>query len=150
VVKQAARVPLHSKAPCGRLNPASPRSLKRIAGPNQSGAPPPFQSPLSDSINEKYGQYPQQAHFPTLLGQAFTALGLSTPQTSPQPGEPPQRRIERALYEAGCAVNALRNKSGTGQGRPFLPKLSDDEARAAVQLIGIISGLLLRTLKKNP
>ena len=101
-------------------------------------------------ISEKYGQYSPQANFPTLLGQAFTALGLSTPQTSPQPGESPQRRVERSLYEAGCAVNALRNKIGTGHGRPFLPSLSDDEARAAVQLVGIVSGLLLRALKSNP
>ena len=98
-------------------------------------------------ITEKYGQYPQQAHFPTLLRQAFTILGLATPQTPPQPGESPHRRVERSLYEAGCAVNALRNKTGTGHGRPFLPGLSDDEARSAVQLIGIISGLLLRSLK---
>jgi hypothetical protein len=101
-------------------------------------------------ITEKYGQYPQQANFPTLLGQAFTILGLSTPHIPVQPGESPQRRVERALYEAGCAVNALRNKAGTGHGRPFLPTMSDDESRAAVQLIGIIAGLLLRTLKKSP
>jgi hypothetical protein len=54
------------------------------------------------------------------------------------------------LYEAGCAVNALRNKTGTGHGRPFVPSVSDDEARAAVQLIGIVSRLLLRALKKTP
>lgn len=101
-------------------------------------------------ITEKYGQYSQQANFPTLLGQAFTVLGLATPQTPPQPSESPHRRVERSLYEAGCAVNALRNRTGTGHGRPFLPSLSDDEARSAVQLIGIISGLLLRALKKNP
>jgi hypothetical protein len=100
-------------------------------------------------INERFGQYPQHAHFPTILGQAFTALGLATPQTPSQPGEAPQRRMERALYEAGCAVNLLRNKTGTGHGRPFLAILSDDEARVAVQLVGVISGLLLRTLK-NP
>ena len=101
-------------------------------------------------IAEKYGQYPHQANFPTLLGQAFTALGLATPQTPPQAGESPQRRVERAMYEAGCAVNALRNRAGTGHGRPFLSTLSGDEARAAVQLMGIISGLLLRALKNNP
>jgi hypothetical protein len=101
-------------------------------------------------ITEKYGHYSHQDNFPTLLGQAFTALGLATPHTPPQPGEPPQRRVERSLYEAGCAVNALRNKAGTGHGRPFLPALSDDEARSAIQLMGIIAGLLLRSLKKHP
>jgi Abortive infection C-terminus len=101
-------------------------------------------------ITEKYGQYSPQSNFPTLLGQAFTALGLATPQTPVQPAEAPQRRVERSLYEAGCAVNALRNKTGTGHGRPFMPSVSDDEARAAVQLIGIVSGLLLRALKRIP
>ena len=98
-------------------------------------------------ISERFGGYSQQANFPTLLGQAFTALGLATPQTAVQRGEPPQRRLERALYEAGCAVNALRNKEGTGHGRPWLPTVSDSEARAAVQLIGIVSGFLLAAHK---
>jgi hypothetical protein len=101
-------------------------------------------------ITEKYGQYSHQANFPTLLGQAFIALGLATPQTPPQAGELPQCRVERALYEAGCAVNVLRNKTGTGHGRPFLPNLTDDEARAAVQLMAIVAGMLLRALKSNP
>jgi len=100
-------------------------------------------------ITEKYGQYSHQDNFPTLLGQAFIALDLKTPHTPLSAGESPHCRVERALYEAGCAVNALRNKCGTGHGRPFLPSLTEDEALAAVQLIGIISGLLLRALKKS-
>jgi hypothetical protein len=109
-----------------------------------------LEATASHVITEKYGHYSQQANFPTLLGQAFIALGLATPQTPAQAGEAPQRRVERSLYEAGCAVNALRNKTGIGHGRPFVPSVTDDEARAAVQLIGIVSGLLLRALKKTP
>lgn len=101
-------------------------------------------------ITERYGSYSHQANFPTLLRQAFVALGLTTSQNPAQLGEPPQRRMERALYEAGCAVNAMRNKTGTGHGRPFISGASDEDARAAIQLIGLVSGLLLRTLKKNP
>jgi hypothetical protein len=101
-------------------------------------------------IVQKYGQYSQQSHFPTLLGQAFTSLNLATPQTPAQPGELPQRRVERVLYDVGCAINGLRNKMGTGHGRPFLPSLTDDEARSAAQLMGIVSGFLLHTLKRNP
>lgn len=99
-------------------------------------------------ITERYGQYPQHANLPTLLGQAFTFLNLATPQVQPSPGEAPQRRLERALYEAGCAVNALRNKQGTGHGRPWLPNVTEVEARAAVQLIGIIASFLLDAHKK--
>lgn len=101
-------------------------------------------------ISERYGHYPQQANLPTLLGQAFTALGLATPQVPPTQNEPPQRRLERALYEAGCAVNALRNKQGTGHGRPWAATVTDAEAKAAIQLIGIISSFLLTAHKTKP
>lgn len=94
-------------------------------------------------ISERYGCYQEQANFPTLLGQAFVAAGFATPQSKPQPTDPPQRRLQQSLYEAGCAVNALRNKQGTGHGRPWLPTVSAGEAKAAVQLMGIIAGFLL-------
>jgi GNAT superfamily N-acetyltransferase len=101
-------------------------------------------------IQERYGSFPQQANLPTLLGQAFVALDLTTPLQPTAPGEPPQHRLQRALYEAGCAVNALRNKQGTGHGRPWLPTVTDVEARAAVQLIGIVSSFLLAAHKAKP
>ena len=101
-------------------------------------------------IQERFGHYPKEANLPTLLGQAFTALGLATPEAVRQVGEPAQRRLERALYEAGCAVNALRNKEGTGHGRPWLPTVSEVEAHASVQLIGIVSSFLLRAHKEKP
>ncbi|MDO8944068.1 MAG: abortive infection family protein [Desulfobacterales bacterium] len=100
-------------------------------------------------ITERFGAYKYQDNFPTLLGQAFTALNLSTPLTPQRAGEPPQARLERSLYEAGCAVNALRNKEGTGHGRPWLTGVSDAEALYSVQLIGIISGVLLTALNKG-
>jgi hypothetical protein len=108
------------------------------------------ESTAAHVLNERYGQYSQQANFPTLLGQAFAVLGLATPQVPAQSADPPQRRLERALYEAGCAVNALRNKQGTGHGRPWLPTVSDGEARAAVQLMGIVAGFLLTAHKTKP
>ena len=101
-------------------------------------------------IQERFGHYPKEANLPTLLGQAFTALGLATPEAVRQVGEPAQRRLERALYEAGCAVNALRNKEGTGHGRPWLPTVSDAEAHASVQLIGIVASFLLAAHKVRP
>ncbi len=101
-------------------------------------------------ISERFGSYPQQANFPTLLGQAFVSVGMTTPQTASVPGEPPQFRLQRALYEAGCAVNAHRNKQGTGHGPPWLPTVSVGEARAATQLTGIIAGFLLASHKHQP
>lgn len=101
-------------------------------------------------LHQRYGQYPQQAHFPALLGQAFVAVGMTTPQTPAQPGEPPQCRLHRSLYDAACAVNSLRNKQGTGHGRPWLPSVSDADAKAAVQLMGIVAGFVLNAHKANP
>lgn len=99
-------------------------------------------------ISEKWGDYHVKTNFPTLLGQAFTALELATPQNKIEPGEPAQKRLERSLYELGCAVNTLRNKEGTGHGRIFLPNVSEDEARIAVESIGIISEFLLSKLEE--
>jgi hypothetical protein len=91
----------------------------------------------------RYGTYCERANFPTLLGQAFAALGLATPQDRREQGEPAWRDVERRLFEAGCAINRLRNKEGTGHGRPFPSNVSQTEAQTAIQTIGAIAGLLL-------
>lgn len=94
-------------------------------------------------LMERYGTYSAGDNFPTLLGQAFIALDLATPPNASQPGEPARSRLERAMYEAGCAVNRLRNKEGTGHGRPWLPSVSDSDAKLAVELMGVIAEWLL-------
>jgi hypothetical protein len=99
-------------------------------------------------LNERYGFYNDQANFPALLGQAFTAVGLVTPAHPKSPGEAPQAALQRALFEAACAVNTLRNKQGTGHGRPFLPSVTVEEARIAVQTMGLVSELLLQGLRR--
>jgi hypothetical protein len=99
-------------------------------------------------ITELFGSYPETANFPSLLGQAFIALDLVTPEHPRVDGEPASRRLERSLYEAACAVNALRNKEGTGHGRPWLPSVSSSEARAAMRTMGTISEFLLDKLSE--
>lgn len=96
----------------------------------------------------KFGYYPTTANFPTLLGQAFNALGLATTSDKIVIGEP-YIVVERALYELGCAVNALRNKEGTGHGRPFLSSLTSGQARSAVESMGMISEFLLFKRKQK-
>jgi Abortive infection C-terminus len=95
---------------------------------------------------ERFGSYPTTANFPTLLGQAFVAVGLATPETQAEQGEPAQREVERSLYRLGCSVNRLRNKEGTGHGRPFLPSVSAAEAQAAIRSMGLVSQMLLDQL----
>jgi hypothetical protein len=97
-------------------------------------------------VQERFGGYPGTANFPTLLGQAFDALGLATPAHPVQPGESASRRLERSLYEVGCSVNGLRNKEGTGHGRPWLSAVTPRESRAAIQVMGAISEYLLDKL----
>lgn len=94
-------------------------------------------------LRERWGAYPERDNFPTLLGQAFVALGLATPAQPEKPGERPQDRLDRALYQAGLAVNNLRNKEGTGHGRPWLPSVSEPESKVAIEVMGIIAERLL-------
>jgi len=92
---------------------------------------------------ERNGGYPTSANFEGLLGMAFVAMGLATPSHPPQPGEPPQCRAERAMFGLACAVNTMRNRLGTGHGRPWLPSVTHIEARAAVQFMGTIAEWML-------
>lgn len=91
----------------------------------------------------KYNTEPTITNFPTLLGQAFTAVGLPTSAT---PGDGAQKRIDASLYQAACAVNSLRNTQGTGHGRAFPPSVTDAEARVAVEVMGVVSERLLGLL----
>ena len=89
------------------------------------------------------GTYPQGANFESLLGMAFVAINLATPQHTVQAGEPPQCKTERAMFSLACGVNAMRNKLGTGHGRPWLTNITDIEARAAIQFMGTIAEWML-------
>ena len=98
---------------------------------------------------EKFGTYSTASNFPTLLGQAFIALGMATSQDKKIEGEHPRKDIERNLYDLACSINRLRNKQGTGHGRPWIPDLTDDEAKETIHLIGLISDKMLRKLKES-
>jgi hypothetical protein len=99
---------------------------------------------------ERYGSEPSQSiNFPTLLGQAFTVVGLATPQDPVKSGEPQFRMLERRLFDSALAVNALRNRQGSGHGRAFLPTISSDEARAAAEVMATVSELLLNALRRR-
>jgi hypothetical protein len=81
-----------------------------------------------------------------LLGQAFTALDMATPETPRVPGEHARKDLERGLYQVACSTNKLRNKQGTGHGRPWMPDVTTEEARASVETMGIVAGLMLDRL----
>lgn len=107
-----------------------------------------LESAASHVLTECFGSYSTQANFPTLLGQAFMALDLSTSHDPPTPGEKPQKRMERALYDLGCAVNGLRNKEGTGHGRPWVTGVTQADARIAAEGMGVVTEYLLNALEK--
>ena len=92
---------------------------------------------------ERNGTYPRGANFEALLGMAFVAMDLATPLHPDQPGEAPQRKTERAMFSLALGINAMRNKLGTGHGRPWLPTITDTEARAAINFMGTIAEWLL-------
>jgi hypothetical protein len=47
------------------------------------------------------------------------------------------------MYELACAINQLRNKEGTGHGRPWLPSVTELESRTAIESMGVIAERLL-------
>lgn len=102
-------------------------------------------------IIQRTGAYNERMGLPGTLYQAFELNGLATPSgpalqvVEQHLDENPQRRVEQTLYLLGCAVNRLRNAQGTGHGRPFPPTLTDAQATAAVEAMGVISELLLET-----
>ena len=95
---------------------------------------------------QKWGSYSSTSNFPTLLGQAFTALGLATSSDPFVTGEPVHKRAERAAYDLGCALNALRNKEGTGHGRPWVSGVTPPQAKFSIESMGNIASLMLDTL----
>jgi len=96
-----------------------------------------------------FGNYSASANFPTLLGQAFAALGLATSQDPVKPGEPPHKTMERGLFDLACGVNRLRNKQGAGHGRHFLPTVTDPQAKTAIEGMGVVAEYLLAVLEKS-
>ncbi len=100
-------------------------------------------------LNELWGGYTQKDNFPTLLGQCFVALGLATPSDPRKPNERVQSRVDRSMYDLACSLNALRNKEGTGHGRPWIGQMNDFEARYAIESMGTIAQYLLDTLQRR-
>ena len=99
-------------------------------------------------IREKNGLCPQTS-FPALLGMAFAALNMKTSEHPKESDEPAWSALERSAYDLACAANKLRNKEGAGHGRPWLPSVTDVQARLAVQSMGVVSELLLEKLEQT-
>ena len=97
-------------------------------------------------LREVYNNENPPHNFPTLLGQAFAGLGLKTTADKEASTDTPQQRLQRHLFGAACAVNTLRNKQGSGHGRPWEPTVTPAEAHAAIQTMGLVAQLLLNAL----
>jgi len=97
---------------------------------------------------DRTGTYPTHGNFPATLFQAFDRLGLPTPPQGDmdrfrQTLDPdPRRRLVQVLYLLGVVVNELRNAQGSGHGRPFPSTVSEAEATAAVQAMGLVAEFL--------
>ena len=103
-----------------------------------------LEAAASHVLDTKCGGYSHGDNFPTLLGQAFVALDMSVPRDGKD--DTPLNRMDRGLFEAACAINTLRNKEGTGHGRPWLPTVKEHEARTAVETMGLVAERMLNVL----
>ncbi len=98
---------------------------------------------------ERAGAYDTHMPFAMTLYHAFYTQDIATPpgtvldawEKNLDPD--PRRRLEQTLYLVGLAVNKLRNAEGTGHGRPFLPSVTDAEAKVSVEAMGLVAELLL-------
>ncbi|PTR30763.1 abortive infection Abi-like protein [Luteibacter sp. OK325] len=97
-------------------------------------------------LEQRTGAKATVTNFPTLLGQTFTMVQFATPDGGNTGTASERQRVERAAYELACALNGLRNKQGTGHGRPWVATVSGAEARFAIESMGNIASLLLSTL----
>jgi hypothetical protein len=101
-------------------------------------------------LTKLWGHYPTTSNFPTLLGQTFTSLNLVYDKSKIDPSSRrSQQRFEASLYELGCSINNLRNKEGTGHGRPFLTTITDSEAKSAIESMGMIAAFLMNKWKNH-
>lgn len=92
---------------------------------------------------ERFGSYSHNDNFPTLVGQAFVAVGLCAVKKTALTA---QEQMDLALYDLACAVNRLRNREGTGHGRPFVTGVTPSQARSAIQSMGLVAARLLDAL----
>lgn len=96
------------------------------------------------------GSYPATgANFQMLLGMAFVALGMAVPETPARQGESPILALERAMFTSACAVNRVRNKEGTGHGRPQPTRLAAHEAQSCIQIVGTVAAYMLSRLENR-
>ncbi len=100
-------------------------------------------------IQTKFGNHPANANFPTLLGQAYAALRMATPEDSKTANEPAIKDYERALFNMATSINRVRNKEGTGHGRLCISALSTDESHSVIESVGLIAEFLLKRLNES-
>lgn len=89
--------------------------------------------------------------FPGTLLQAFHALGYTHVtgkefDLRKQLSNDPVQCVHQCLYLLAVVVNDLRNKQGTGHGRPTPATLMPRDARAATEAGGLVAGFLLESL----
>jgi len=100
-------------------------------------------------IQTKFGSHPTNANFPTLMGQAYAALNMATPETPREKDEAAVRDYERAVFHMAVAINRVRNEEGTGHGRLCLSALSAEESRSIIESVGVVAEFLLSRLDSS-
>ena len=90
--------------------------------------------------------FEEKANFPKLMTSVFSHLAMS--DTSMSTAGHYGKMLE-VIADMAFAVNALRNKEGTGHGRLWLTELTPQQARAAAQFSGVIAEFLLDLLQSD-
>ena len=85
----------------------------------------------------------KQLPFPKRLARAFRRLGMAFEGHAGDPLSAHAHDLEKSMYNLACSINRLRNSEGTGHGRPWLPRIVGDEAKAATEFMGVIAEYML-------
>ncbi|MFK5949467.1 MAG: abortive infection family protein [Methylococcales bacterium] len=100
-------------------------------------------------IQIKFGGLQGNSNFPTLLGQAYAALQMATPENEKELNEPAIKDYERAIFNMAIMINRVRNKEGTGHGRLCVSELSDHESHSIILSVGVVTEFLLNRLEES-
>lgn len=100
-------------------------------------------------IQTKFGSHPPNANFPTLMGQAYAALQMATPETPKERNEPAIKEYERAIFSMATAINRVRNREGTGHGKLCISALSEVESHSIIESVGVVTEFLLNRLNDS-
>lgn len=104
-----------------------------------------LEATIKHCLDESNISYKEKESFPNLITTLFSCWEVS----NILPPDQDFVNMKRLIVDMACAVNFLRNKKGTGHGRPQLAELTLQQAKFTVQVSGVITEFMLDLLESR-